>query len=312
MKRELLYIEKTSLQDFLHGNALNLELHHLYKHYLANNKKASMCKCTEIKVLNEVYRQYALLHGSNPRTYTTLKVDMSYVEYWYARLLKELQNDDATEFVACLLMGVLSVAPILSSFEQVFLRSLRKHIKGCRYYEKVHSAMREFKKCYGTFEMNTNTANQATSKADSPTEHSVSSPKAKEQHCLTMVAHSSCANTISLDVIAERILSLPSKERGQIFKDLNTLLVGTAWDAKAKDVLLQIAAEEKAHEAEQRLQPVIHQTNIEHFTNQTGASYLDFSDSDIDSKALAEVIAKQGLSTSRQGLAPKLETSNIQ
>ncbi len=85
MERELLYAEKTSLQDFLKGNALNLELHHLYKHYLANNKKASMCKCTEIKVLNEVYRQYALLHGSKPRTYTTLKMDMSYVRYWFAK-----------------------------------------------------------------------------------------------------------------------------------------------------------------------------------------------------------------------------------
>jgi len=146
----------------------------------------------------------------------------------------------------------------------------------------------------------------------SQTGASASAQNPQGQYRATETACSSYANTISLDVIAERILSLPSKERGQIFKDLNTLLVGTAWDAKAKDVLLQIAAEEKAHEAEQRLQPVIHQTNIEHFTNQTGASYLDFSDNNIDSKALAEVIAKQGLSTSKQGLAPKLETSNIQ
>lgn len=306
MERELLYTEKTSLQDFLKENALNLELHHLYKHYLANNKKASMCKCTEIKVLNEVYRQYALLHGSKPRTYTTLKMDMSYVRYWYARLQKELQNDDATEFVACLLMGILSVVPTLSSFERVFLRSLREHIKGCHYYEKVHSAMMEFKKCYGTFDINADTATQVTPNA----EHLVSSQKAQEQHRPSMVAKSSSTNSIPLDVIAERILSLPSKERGQMFKDLNTLLVGTAWDAKAKEVLRQIAKEEKAHEAEQRRQPVIHQTSIEHFTNQSGASYLDFSDSNIDSQALTEVIAKQGLSTSK--LAPKLEHTNIQ
>ena len=298
MEREPSYKEKTSLQDFLKGNALNLELHHLYKYYLANNNKASVCKCTEIKILNEVYKQYAKLHSSTPRTYTTLKVDMSYVRYWYSCLQKEQQNDDAVEFVACLLMAVLTVVPSLSSFERVFLRSLREHIKKCRYYENVYSAIMEFKKCYGTYDVagpipETIRLSSQNVQAVTPTmrSHKVQPIKAPL---------SSCANSIPVSVIAERILNMPNKVRGQMFKDLNTLLVGTAWDAKAKDILRQISEEEKAQEAEVRRQPVIRQTSIEHFDNHPGASFIDFSDSNVDSEELAQIIANKGLVANRK------------
>lgn len=93
--------------------------------------------------------------------------------------------------------------------------------------------------------------------------------------------------SISLDLIAERILSLPSKARDRIFKDINTLLVGTSWDTKAKEVLTKIINEEKESEQELRNRPIVNNTFIDKFENQNGATYIDLSDTTIDKKALA-------------------------
>ena len=149
LERELLYTEKSSLQDFLLNNALNLELHRLYKQYLAHNKCASYAKYKETDVLNEAYYQCTKLHNTQSRTYSMPCKDMEYVKMWYNKLRGDVQNEDAASFIACLVMGIFSVLPSLTTFEKVFLLSLCDYLRRNIYFDSVHKVISEFRKLYG-------------------------------------------------------------------------------------------------------------------------------------------------------------------
>lgn len=379
LERELLYTEKSSLQDFLLNNALNLELHRLYKQYLAHNKCASYAKYKETDVLNEAYYQCTKLHNTQSRTYSIPCKDMEYVKMWYNKLRGDVQNEDAASFIACLVMGIFSVLPSLTTFEKVFLLSLCDYLRRNIYFDSVHKVISEFRKLYGAFSAHLSptpisvvklspansidwrnatdnfsyermnaislrfpiderhllvsimkkmalethlsqaklavfekldeniTSDKIIPNPDSKQnleneyvkriqeERDTAIKKCHEANSLSLKYKSMIEalklqlgnESISLDLIAERILSLPSKARDRIFKDINTLLVGTSWDTKAKEVLTKIINVEKESEQELRNRPIVNNTFIDKFENQNGATYIDLSDTTIDKKALA-------------------------
>ena len=122
LERQLLYNDKRSLSDYLRGNALNMELHYLYDLYLKNNKGASVQKCTEVQVLNEVYYQCTWITNLKRNLSPASKANMPYVTSWYKDFVKETQSEDFAEFVCCLVVGVFSVMPkrlaIVTAFTQ--------------------------------------------------------------------------------------------------------------------------------------------------------------------------------------------------
>ena len=58
-----LYRKRSSLNEFLQGNALNLEIHRLYDKYLKNNRGAGIPKVKELDFFNEVYYQCTAIHN---------------------------------------------------------------------------------------------------------------------------------------------------------------------------------------------------------------------------------------------------------
>lgn len=150
LERQLLYNDKRSLSDYLRGNALNMELHYLYDLYLKNNKGASVQKCTEVQVLNEVYYQCTWITNLKRNLSPASKANMPYVTSWYKEFVKESQSEDFAEFVCCLVVGVFSVMPKRLAIVTAFTQCMQEMFSRSLYYNKVFSRLCEFKKLYGT------------------------------------------------------------------------------------------------------------------------------------------------------------------
>jgi len=149
LERQLLFIDKKSLADYLRGNALNIELHRLYNLYLSNNKDGSLLKKTEIQVLNEVYYQCTWITNLKKNLSPASKANMPYVNSWYKDFVKETQSDDFAEFIACLVVGLFSVMPKRIAIVTAFTQCLQEKFARSLYYNKVCSNLCEFKKLYG-------------------------------------------------------------------------------------------------------------------------------------------------------------------
>lgn len=150
LERQLLYNDKRSLSDYLRGNALNMELHYLYDLYLKNNKGASVQKCTEVQVLNEVYFQCTWITNLKRNLSPASKANMPYVTTWYKDFVKESLSEDFAEFVCCLVVGVFSVMPKRLAIVTAFTQCMQEMFSHSLYYNKVISRLCEFKKLYGT------------------------------------------------------------------------------------------------------------------------------------------------------------------
>lgn len=127
-----------------------MELHYLYDLYLKNNKGASVQKCTEVQVLNEVYYQCTWITNLKRNLSPASKANMPYVTLWYKEFVKESQSEDFAEFVCCLVVGVFSVMPKRLAIVTAFTQCMQEMFAHSLYYNKACSRLCEFKKLYGT------------------------------------------------------------------------------------------------------------------------------------------------------------------
>lgn len=263
-----LYRKRSSLNEFLQGNALNLEIHRLYDKYLKNNKGAGISKMKELDIFNEVYYQCTAIHNSAILLSTPSKKSTDQIAEWYEALRSNLPTDDAAEFIASLIYATLTLLPNPNANETQFIGGIYKQIRTNSYFGKVNSSFNEFRRYFGYVELDFSP--QGTCTISSVHDSCYRESLEYKQAVAEMRAQLGRSH-ISFQKIADCILRLPTYDsQYTAFQQVNVLLTGTAWQEKAEDVLNQMFARVKQQASEVTV-------NIEHFDNHPGAVFNDNS-----------------------------------
>ena len=103
-----LYRKRSSLNEFLQGNALNLEIHRLYDKYLKNNRGAGIPKMKELDIFNlyldgktskQIQEICAITSNTlkyhNANIYSKLGIKSRKELLTYAMMMKEKDRQDA-------------------------------------------------------------------------------------------------------------------------------------------------------------------------------------------------------------------------
>ena len=263
-----LYRKRSSLNEFLQGNALNLEIHRLYDKYLKNNRGAGIPKMKELDIFNEVYYQCTAIHNSAILLSTPDKNSADQIVEWYDSLRSNLSSDDAAAFIASIIYGTLTLLPTPNANETQFIGGTYKLMRTNSYFGKVSSTFSEFRRYFGYVELDFSP--QGTCTISSVHDSCYRESQEYKQAVAEMKAQLGRSH-ISFQKIADCILRLPTYDsQYTAFQQVNALLTGTAWQEKAEDVLNQMFSKVKQQAAPTNI-------NIETFNNQPGAVFNDNS-----------------------------------
>lgn len=263
-----LYRKRSSLNEFLQGNALNLEIHRLYDKYLKNNKGAGISKMKELDIFNEVYFQCTAIHNSAILLSTPNKNSYDQIEEWYVSLRNRLASDDATEFIASVIYGTLSLLPNPNANESQFIGGIYRQIRANAYFSKVSSTFNEFRRYFGYVELDF--APQGSCTISSVHDSCYRESQEYKQAVAAMKSQLGRSH-ISFQKIADCILRLPTYDsQYTAFQQVNALLTGTDWQEKAEDVLNQMFARVKQQTPDVKIA-------IKEFHNHEGGQYIDQS-----------------------------------
>ena len=263
-----LYRKRSSLNEFLQGNALNLEIHRLYDKYLKNNRGAGIPKMKELDIFNEVYYQCTAIHNSAILLSTPDKNSADQIVEWYDSLRSNLSSDDAAEFIASIIYGTLTLLPTPNANETQFIGGTYKLMRTNSYFGKVSSTFSEFRRYFGYVELDFSP--QGTCTISSVHDSCYRESQEYKQAVAEMKAQLGRSH-ISFQKIAECILRLPTYDsQYTAFQQVNALLTGTAWQEKAEDVLNQMFARVKQQTPDVKIA-------IKEFHNHEGGQYIDQS-----------------------------------
>lgn len=263
-----LYRKRSSLNEFLQGNALNLEIHRLYDKYLKNNRGAGIPKMKELDIFNEVYYQCTAIHNSAILLSTPDKNSADQIVEWYDSLRSNLSSDDAAEFIASIIYGTLTLLPTPNANETQFIGGTYKLMRTNSYFGKVSSTFSELRRYFGYVELDFSP--QGTCTISSVHDSCYRESQEYKQAVAEMKAQLGRSH-ISFQKIADCILRLPTYDsQYTAFQQVNALLTGTAWQEKAEDVLNQMFARVKQQTPDVKIA-------IKEFHNHEGGQYIDQS-----------------------------------
>lgn len=252
LERQSIYTNKKSLADYLRGNALNYELHHIYDSYLQRQDDGMVIpKMTELYIFNELYYRLTWIANFEVIVDTPTKIDKAYVRKWYREMSNDLKSKDTAEFIGCLIVGVFSVMPQRPNTIAVFSKFLDEILRKSHYAESVKTKVTAFKKSFGALLLDFPLAFEDPYSAKDPRDEELARMQKELEEArmqseeykkaIMEIKRQVGSTSIPVDVIAKCILRLPTSEAvWAAFKEINTLLVGTVWTSYAENVLEKI------------------------------------------------------------------------